>query len=339
MEILGRIWQESTKTNILNPTLLAGTFCVLKEESMNINWALLAAYIFGFIVEIGGPVALGIWLLRKYKSSWILLVTGVLSFAISQLIHIPAISGVQTLFSNGTLPSPSAAMIPLVNGLIVGLLAAVCQESVRWIGFKVNEKRVKPFRSSMIFALGQGGAELLVVGALLAANLGSILFYNGGAQIAKGVSPDTVQSVLAQIANYWASPWYYGVLGVFEHLVAFSGQVVFTIFIWKSVARHQPLWFLVAFFYHIIVDGMTTFLSGMNWGLWQIEGVSALILLLNVLIVYSIWNNEGGLDAEYEDEDDEDEEDEETDEDDEELEEDVDEDEDEEVEGEETPAK
>jgi hypothetical protein len=105
------------------------------------------------------------------------------------------------------------------------------------------------------------------------------------------------------------------VLGLFEHIVSFSAQVVFTIFIWKSVARHQPLFFLAAFFYHIIFEGMTTFLSGLNWGLWQIEGVSALFLLLNALIIYMVWNDEGGLDAEYEDDEDDDDDEDDSDED------------------------
>ncbi len=284
---------------------------------MAINWALLAAYLVALLVEIGIPVILGVWLMRKYKSSWIVLVTGIVAFAIAQLIHIPALNGVKALFSNGTIPTPSAGLIPLVNGLAVGLLAAVCQESIRWIGMRLNAANVKNFRGSQIFALGQGGAELLVVGGLLAYNLGTILFYNPGAQIAKGVSTTAVQSVLSQIAAYWSSPWYYGVLGLFEHIVSFSAQVVFTIFIWKSVARHQPLFFLAAFFYHIIFEGMTTFLSGLNWGLWQIEGVSALFLLLNALIIYMVWNDEGGLDAEYEDDEDDDEDDSDEDEDDE----------------------
>lgn len=285
---------------------------------MTINWALLAAYIVALLVEIGGPVLLGLWLMRKYKSSWIVLVTGIVSFSLAQLLHIPALNGVKALFSNGTLPTPSQQWIPLVNGLAVGLLAAVCQESIRWIGMRLNANNVKNFRDSQVFALGQGGAELLVVGGLLAYNLGTILFYNPGAQIAKGVSTTVVQNVMAQIASYWASPWYYGALGLFEHIVGFSAQVVFTIFIWKSVARHQPLFFLAAFFYHIISDGMTTFLSGLGWGLWQIEGISALFLLLNVLLVYMIWTDEGGLEAEYVDEDDEDDEDSDEDEEDDE---------------------
>lgn len=292
---------------------------------MTINWALLAAYVVALLVEIGAPIALGIWLMRKYKSQWIVLVTGVVAFSIAQLIHIPALNGVKALFSNGTIPTPSAQWIPLVNGLAVGLLAAICQETVRWIGLRLNANNVKPFRGSQIFALGQGGAELLVVGGLLAYNLATILFYNPGAQIAKGVSTTSVQTVLAQIANYWASPWYYGVLGLFEHIAGFSAQVVFTIFVWKSIARHEPLYFLVAFFYHILFEGMTTFLSSMNWGLWEIEGVTALFLLLNGLIIYWVWNSEGGLDAEYEDED---EDDEDEDEDDESDEDESDEDED-----------
>lgn len=296
---------------------------------MAINWALLATYIVALLVEIGVPVALGVWLMRKYRSSWIVLVTGIVAFLIAQLIHIPALNGVSALFANGILPTPAANWIPLVNGLAVGLLAAVCQESVRWIGMRLNASNVKNFRGSQIFALGQGGAELLVVGGLLAYNLGTILFYNAGAQIANGVSTTAVQNVLAQIAAYWATPWYYGALGLFEHIVSFSAQVVFTIFIWKSVARHLPLYFLAAFFYHIVFEGMTTFLSGLNWGLWQIEGVSALFLLLNVLIIYMVWNDEGGLDAEYIDEDDEDEDEEDEDDEDDEDDE-LDEDEDEE---------
>ena len=49
-------------------------------------------------------------------------------------------------------------------------------------------------------------------------------------------------------------------------------------------------------------EGITTFLSGMNWGMWEIEGVLALFLLLNLLMMYFFWNDEGGLDSGDEDE-------------------------------------
>lgn len=272
---------------------------------MNINWALLSAYVVAIIIEIGLPVAGGIWLIRKYKSAWVLIVTGIAAYALAELIHIPALNGLKALFANGTLATPDAKWIPLLNGLIIGAMSGIIENLLRWIGFRINGKRSKPFRSAIAYGIGHGGVELAVVGVLLAINLGSVLFYNAGAAIAKGTSPNTVQSVLSQIATYWASPWYYGVLSLFEHLVTFAGQLVLSIMVWKSFAKQQPLWLLWAVLYQTISEGMTTFLSGMNWGLWEIEGVLMLFLLLNILLLYFFWNDEGGLDSEPEDDEDE----------------------------------
>ena len=274
---------------------------------MTVNWLLLAIYLLTIIVEIGLPVALAVWLLRKYSSSWMLIVTGMITYAISELIHIPALNGLKLLFSNGALPTPSAQWVPLLNGLIIGLLAGLVENILRWVGFKVNGKNSKPFRSGVALAIGHGGVELALVGVLIAVNLGSVLFYNAGAQIAKGVATSTVQATLQQIASYWASPWYYGPISLFEHLVTFTLQFVASFMVWRAVAQRRPLWLLWAVLYQTINEGIVTFLSGQGWGLWEIEGILALFLLLNVLMIYFFWTNEGGLDSEPEDDEDEEE--------------------------------
>jgi uncharacterized membrane protein YhfC len=281
---------------------------------MQINWVLLVTYVLIILVEVVLPVGLGVWLLRKYKSLWVLLVTGIAAYALAELIHIPALNGIQTLFNNGTLPMPPTKWLPLVNGLIVGALTGILENITRWIGFKINGKNSKPFRSAIALGIGHGGIQLLMVGILLAINLCTVLFYNAGAQIAKGVSTASVQSYLTQIQSYWASPWYYGALNLFEHLATFVSQFVITVMVWRAVSKHRPLWLLWAVLYQTVNEGITTFLSGMNWGLWEIEGVIALFLLLNVLLMYFFWNDEGGLESENdEDDDDEDDEDEEDD--------------------------
>jgi len=276
---------------------------------MQINWVLLVTYVLIILIEVGLPVGLGVWLLRKYKSLWVLLVTGVAAYALAELIHIPALNGIQTLFNNGTLAVPPTKWLPLVNGLIVGALTGILENITRWVGFKINGKNSKPFRSAMALGLGHGGIQLIMVGILLAINLSTVLFYNAGAQIAKGVSAATVQSYLAQIQSYWASPWYYGALNLFEHLATFVSQFVITVMVWRAVSKHQPLWLLWAVLYQTVNEGITTFLSGMNWGLWEIEGIIALFLLLNLLLMYFFWNDEGGLESENDDEEDDEDED------------------------------
>jgi uncharacterized membrane protein YhfC len=272
---------------------------------MTVNWLLLALYLITIVVEIGLPVALAVWLLRKYSSSWMLIVTGMITYAISELIHIPALNGLKLLFSNGTLPTPAAQWVPLLNGLVIGLLAGLVENILRWVGFKVNGKNSKPFRSGVALAIGHGGVELALVGILIAVNLGSVLFYNAGAQIAKGVATSTVQATLQQIASYWASPWYYSPISLFEHLVTFTLQFVASFMVWRAVAQRRPLWLLLAVLYQTVNEGIVTFLSGQGWGLWEIEGILALFLLLNVLMIYFFWTNEGGLESEPEEDEDE----------------------------------
>lgn len=291
---------------------------------MDINSALLATNIVAILIEIGLPVCLAVYLMKKYPNAWIMIITGVFTFAFAQFIHIPALNGLQTLFANGTLPAPRSAWIPFVNAGIVGLLAAVIQEGLRWIGFRLTAKFAKPFRSAIALGVGHGGSELLIVGALVAYNLGTVLFYNPGRQIANGVDALAVQSVLSQIAAYWQSTWYVSAISIFEKLVEFSSQLVLSIFVWKAVTRDYPVWFIAALIYHVIISGITTLLSGLNWSFWQVEGVLALFLLLNVYLIYKFWGDEGGLDSdgdEDEDEDDDEEDDEEDEENDEDLEE------------------
>jgi uncharacterized membrane protein YhfC len=269
---------------------------------MQINWVLLFTYVIQIIIEIGLPVALAVWLIRKYQSTWMLVITGVAAYALSEFINTYALKGAQALFNNGTLPVPSTHWIPLLNGLIVGVFASLLENIMRWVGFKVNGKNSRPFRSSIALATGLGGIELAMVGILLAVNLYSVLSYNAGALLAKGVSADQVQATLSQITSYWSNPWYYGFLNLFEHLVTFVSQFVFAVMVWKAVSRAKPLWLLWSVLFQIVTEGIITFLSGMNWSLWQIEGVEFLLLLLNILLLYFFWTDEGGLDSENEDE-------------------------------------
>ena len=95
---------------------------------MYINFALLLVYIVAILVEVGLPVCLAVYLIKKFPNSWIMVVTGVFTYAISQLVHIPALNGVSALFTNGTLPTPGEQWIPFVNAGIIGLLAAMIEE-------------------------------------------------------------------------------------------------------------------------------------------------------------------------------------------------------------------
>jgi uncharacterized membrane protein YhfC len=286
------------------------------------NFGLFFVYLIAILLEVGLPICLAVYLIKKYPNAWIMIVTGVFTYAIAQLIRIPATTGIQTLFSNGTLKTPSATATPWVNALIAGLLAAMIEEGMRWIGYRLTKDYAKPFRSGISLGLGHGGSELLIVGALVAYNLCTVVFYNPGHQLNSGVSMATVQAAMDKIATYWDTSWVVGFMSIFEKFVQFSIQLVLSLLMWRAVTKDAPVWFMAAFVFHIIASGITTLLSGLGWSFWQVEGILFIILLLNILILYWFWGDQGGLDSEPDDEDDEDD-DEEEDEDDEEDEEDA----------------
>jgi uncharacterized membrane protein YhfC len=288
---------------------------------MDINFGLLATYIVSLLLMIGLPIALAYFVIRYLKVSWWVVFTGVLTFIGSQALRIPASYGLSALFQNGTLPTPSATWIPVFNGLVAGLLAGVFEETARLVGFMFLKKKARPFRSSIGLGVGHGGLESILLGILgTGTTLASVLFYNAGAELAKGTSSQEVQYVLAQVQQFWTSPWHFGLLPGVERVIALSIQIVLSIMVWKAVVERQWLWFILAVLYHTFINAITVYLSQIGWGYWAVEGILAIFLLINIYVIYSSWRDETAVE--------EDEEFSENDGDEDELEEDDEEDED-----------
>ncbi len=308
---------------------------------MDINFGLLSTYIISLLLMVGLPIALGYFVIRYLKVSWWVVLTGVFTFIGSQLLRIPASYGLSSLFQSGVLPVPSDAWIPVFNGLVAGLLAGVFEETARLVGFMFLKKRARPFKSAIGLGIGHGGTESILLGILgTGTTLASVLFYNAGAQLAKGTSTQEIQYVLAQIQQFWTTPWHFGLLPGVERVIALSIQIVLSIMVWKAVVDRQWLWFVLAILYHTFVNAVSVYLTQIGWGYWAVEGVLAIFLVINVYVIYSSWKEETAIEADEEfddiDDEDEDEEEEGDDEDDEEYDDnEVDESEEDEIEMEE----
>jgi len=272
-----------------------------------VNWALFLSYMLSIIIMIGLPIFLAFVVVRVFKVSWWVVLIGVGTFIVSQVVHIPALAGVNALFSKGTLPIPSANWLPLINGVITGLLAAITEETARWVGFKVLGDRVKKFGTSLALGVGHGGAESIILCILGTAwSLATVLLYNAGGELARGTSMANVQSMLGQISQFWAQPVYLGLLPGLERIIALSTQILLSILVWKAVVNHNFWWFLLALAYHTAIDAVSVFLSQTGMASYLIEGVLFLFFLLNVYLIYRFITDE--TEAEEEDEEDEDEE-------------------------------
>jgi len=199
------------------------------------------------------------------------------------------------------------------------------------------KKKARPFKSAIGLGVGHGGIESILLGILgTGTTLASVLFYNAGAQLTKGTDTQQIQYVLAQIQQFWTTPWHFGLLPGVERVIALSIQIVLSIMVWKAIVDRQWLWFVVAILYHTFVNAISVYLSQIGWGYWAVEGVLAIFLVINLYVIYSSWKEETAVEADEEFTDDAEDDEEEVDEEDEDEEDDVDEEnEDEEVDEEE----
>ncbi len=268
---------------------------------MTSNIPLLLTYVLSLIVMIGLPVLLAFLVTRYFKVSWWVVLAGVLTFAASQVLRMPLAAGLNALFANGILSVPNNQWAPVVNGVFAGLLAGICEESARWVGFKLMRKKTEKYGSAFALGVGHGGAESILLAVLgTGAMLFTVLFYNPGAQIAKGISTNEVQYMLFQIEQFWLYPWHTGLLPGVERVIALSTQIVLATMVWKSIADRSFVWFGLAVLYHMIVDAVAVFLQGIGWNTWAIEGILAIFLLLNVYLLYRFWQEESELEEEME---------------------------------------
>jgi len=263
------------------------------------NIPLLITYALSLIVMIGLPVLLAFLVVRRFNVSWWVVLAGVLTFLASQALRIPLVTGINTLFSKGILSVPAAQWVPVVNAVLAGLLAGICEETARWLGFKLMQKKTERYGSAFALGVGHGGAESILIAVLsIAIPIFTVLFYNPGAQIAKGVSTNDVQYMLFQISRFWLDPWHAGLLPGVERVIAISTQIVLATLVWKSIADRSFTWFGLAVLNHMVIDALAVFLRSKGWSLWSIEGVLAIFLLLNIYLLYRFWKEE----AEIEDE-------------------------------------
>jgi uncharacterized membrane protein YhfC len=277
------------------------------------NIPLLISYVLSLLVMVGLPVFLAVFVTRYFRVSWWVVLAGVLTFLASLAIHYPAVLGINALSNSGSIPVPTGNWVHVVNGVIGGLLAGIAEETARWVGFKLLYKKAERYGSSFALGVGHGGMESILLAVLgTGATLFTVLAYNAGGQIAKGISIEEVQYMLYQIDMFWTTPWYNGLLPGVERIIALSLQIVLSTMVWRAVVDRSFTWFFLALIYHAVVDALAVYLSGIGWSYWAVEGVLAVFLALNIYMLYRFWREEEEIDEEMdmlEDEDEDEEED------------------------------
>ena len=247
---------------------------------------LIAAFVITFSLQILLPFLLGWFFARRMGASWRVFGVGVLTFIASQIVHIPLLGGLTALFQRVDLPASIGASA-WFNPVILGLAAGICEETARFVGFKLIKKRAEPFASGLMLGAGHGGIESILVGLTVATTL--VLMLVGGRSGAN--LPPSMGQLTSQVVSGWAAAPLDVFAGLVERVSALTLQVALSVMVWTAVVKRKAIWFWLAILWHAIVDGVAVYtVQTLRLGVWSIEAIIAAMALASLaLIFYLNW--------------------------------------------------
>jgi len=250
---------------------------------MNILY--ITYFLNGFLM-IAMPLALAIYLTRRWKLSWRFWFVGAAVFILSQVGHIPFNSGLTALFQNNLLPHPPAAWKDTFNAVVLGLSAGLFEELSRYAMFRWWLKDARSWRKGVLTGAGHGGAEAIILGALVLLGYVNLLLLQNPAILAT-VPAGQLEMVKTQMAAYWSTPWYATMLGAFERLCTIPVQICFSVLVLQTFTRKQWFWIWLAVLYHAVIDASAVFLLPLV-GMYWLEAIVAGFSLISLLIIFKL---------------------------------------------------
>jgi uncharacterized membrane protein YhfC len=256
-------------------------------------------FILAILIEILLPVALGIWFARKFGASWKIFGVGVLTFIASQVVHFPMLYGLNLLMPGIAASLPMAA-VAVINAVLLGLAAGICEETARWVGFKLLKARAKSMNAALMAGAGHGGVESIIIGLMVLTNFTIFTIVSSGRGNQFGLPMELQMSMAQQMFAYISMPWWMPLIGAMERVFAISLHLALSFMVWQAYKNRSWGWFIAAVLWHAFIDGAAVMMSTYKFNLWVIEGVIGVVAAAN--IVFLVWFVRRQLEVDAEDE-------------------------------------
>lgn len=212
--------------------------------------------IFSLIISIGLPIVLLIVALKKNKgkakiSSFFIGCGTFILFAmiLEQLFHFIVLS------LTGGVSDSVIKSDPLLLGLYGALVAALFEETGRFLAMKFVMKKNLTKENALTYGIGHGGIEaIIVVGLLNINNLVLSLMINSGA-IEKLIAetPGISASVIGADALLTTQSLDFFMGGI-ERITAVILHICLSVFVYYAVKHRKPAYLLLAYALHTAVN-------------------------------------------------------------------------------------
>jgi uncharacterized membrane protein YhfC len=243
------------------------------------------AFVVTILGEIALPFGIMLWLKKRYGAKWMLFGVGVLTFIASQVLHIPLLGALGQILKNQLPPYDVSYPAIFLEAGMLGLLAGLCEETARLVGYWILKDRAKTFGSALALGAGHGGTESIVIGiSVLFTFVTSLLALHNHQPVA-GVTPQSA-------AAMFAYPWYVPLISLFERLTAVSLHITLSVMVWQAVTRRAWVWYAGAVLYHTLVDALAVALPQLGVSTYGLEGILGVFMLVNLWALFRVHRRE-----------------------------------------------
>jgi uncharacterized membrane protein YhfC len=248
---------------------------------------LVFTYALNGLLMIAMPVGLAIFLTRRWKLPGRIWWIGALTFIFSQVGHIPFNALIAPVFNQFGFIALHPTVQLLIKAAFYGLSAGLFEEGARYLILRFWLKDARSWRTGILFGAGHGGAEAIILGALVLVAYTQLLILRNATptELAQVVSPDQIELAQAQLSTYWSAPWYTTLLGAVERLFTIPTQIAMAVMVMQAFTRKNIGWLFAAISYHALLDGIAVF-GQSNLSAFALEAIVGGFAVLSLIIIF-----------------------------------------------------
>jgi uncharacterized membrane protein YhfC len=230
------------------------------------------------------PLGLGVLVVRRWRLDWAIFGLGALTFILSQVLHVPF---------NQFLLNPQLERLgwlgsvgwPWVGfAVMVGLSAGLFEEGARYLVLRRSMRQVDGWRQGVLYGLGHGGIEAILLAGVAFFALFQALALRGGAL--EGIVPaEQIETARLQLDAFWEMAWYQPLWATLERLSAMAFHIMASMFVLRAVRTRQLIWLVGAILAHTLFN-VVALVSLQAWGVTATELMLAGIGLVCLWVVF-----------------------------------------------------
>lgn len=251
----------------------------------------IAGIIFSAVIAVGLPVVLLILVKVKLHTRIADAGIGAITFVLSALVLEQILHGVMLNLLGETLTG-NIWLYAVYGGLAAGLF----EETGRFIAMKSWMKKRLSKESSIMYGLGHGGIEaMLIVGFTSISNLITAFMINSGqiesafSGIEDGVGKETAIQGLSVL---WTTPGYQFFLAGVERISAIALHICLSYLVYRAVKYGMKKFYFLAVGLHFFVDALTILLSNAV-SIVTLEVILLVVVAVLALAVWKMYTGEG----------------------------------------------